>query len=253
MQVSSKSDFDSFKSYYQQDNIEIKEPIINRIINRSEYKMLISEYWDLNIYRMIWEILYETGMRPIEACALQIQNIGISERLICYKVYKPSKKKCLNGTFKQVYKSRTVPITKELTIKLKNYIDMNSYRIINGFLFPSFRVNGKHPHFSPRSLNKEMERLRIKFKGRWLKKNSQGHSLISPHSFRRSWITRHLNMYKNPPKTSRAIGHSDMKTTFGYYQELNMDDERLFVNRDKVVVCIPENISKEQTTLSNFI
>ncbi len=85
----------------------------------------------------------------------------------------------------------------------------------------------------PRSLNNELDRKR-KVLGlsnvRWFERTQFGDRVISPHSFRRSWIVRYLNKYKNPAECSRAIGHSDINTTFAYYQELNKDHLKEFVN-----------------------
>ena len=93
---------------------------------------------------------------------------------------------------------------------------------------------------NPRTLNREMDRIRKKLGGRWLKKNNEGDHFISPHSFRRSWITRWINQHPNtsPYEAAEAIGHSDPRTTFQYFQHTDELENKIeiFVKNNTVEI-----------------
>lgn len=91
-------------------------------------------------------------------------------------------------------------------------------------------MKGRYYHIHPRSLNNELDRKRQDLGGRWLEKTQYGDCLIGPHSFRRSWIVHYLDMFKDPAECARAIGHSDISTTYAYYQEIKKDHLVQFVN-----------------------
>jgi len=245
-----ETEWDRAIRYYRNETARIEQPLITRIITKKEYTQLISEYWDLHPYRIIFQLLYETGMRPIEASWLQIENIDIEKRQIGYKVAKPYQKK-VKDKFITVYKSRIVPITEDLASRLDRYIKLNDIRLRWGFLFPSYNFHTKSFHMNPRTLNSEMNRLRKKFGGRWLDKTSYGDHVISPHSFRRSWITRYLEKYGDIAGCSRDIGHNSLDTTFGYYQILHHDRLRNFVDSENITVNIPK-LAEDQTMLNEF-
>lgn len=247
MPASIETEWDRAIRYYKNEASVIEQPLRNRIIHRQEYKQLISLYWDLDPLRLIWEILYNTGMRPIEACWLQLDNLDLEKGEIAYKVSKPGRKETSKGIIK-VYKSRVVPIPEDLKNKLKKYLILNKDGFRYGFLFPAPSLQSKHPHINPRSLNFEMSRVRPKLGGRWLERNSYGDHLIGPHSFRRSWIVRYLDKYQNPAECSRAIGHNDINTTFGYYQEIKKNRLREFINSENIIIKVPK-ITSDQTTL----
>lgn len=214
---------------------------------------MLKEYWDLHYYRIIWELLWCCGMRPIEVCWLQIQNFSENFDQLGYKTakYKNVKK---YGKIIKTYKSRIVPIPPKLTQKIIDYIDMNKFMLNNGFLFPSLdRKRMKRGNFfmCPRTLNYEMNRLRPVLRGRFLEKNTHGDHLIAPHSFRRSWITRYMNQCKNPFKTAKAIGHADPNVTFQYYQDNNFEDLKDFVNAEYLDYRMPY-VPKDQTKLGDF-
>lgn len=228
--VKVETEFDRAMRYYKNEVSIVQHPLLSRTIKKEEYKLLISQYWDLATYRIIWEILWETGMRPIEACWLQLENIDLENKQIGYKIAKPSIKK-KNGKTTKVYKSRIVPISDYLTEKMKKYIELNNGSFRYGFLFPSPYLQSR-VYLNPRNLNNEMDRLRKIFGGRWLEKTSSGDHLIGPHSFRRSWIARYQRKCKDPMETARAIGHSSLEVSYGYYQEINKERMRMFVNEE---------------------
>ena len=245
-----ETEFDRAIRYYKNESSVIEQPLRNRIIKKQEYKQLLSQYWDLATYRIIWEILWETGMRPLEVCWLQLDNLGLENKEIGYKVSKPYNKK-VGDTIQHIHKSRIVPISEALSNKLREYIKLNKGSFRYGFLFPSPNLQSKHYHLNPRSLNKEMDRIRKILKSRWLERTSYNDHLITPHSFRRSWIVRYLDKYQNPAECSRAIGHNDINTTFGYYQEIKKERLRSFVNSEAVLMNVPK-ISGDQTNLMEF-
>lgn len=247
----SESSYDRSIRYYKNEVFEIEDPLVERIIRPDDYKKLLGQYWDLNIYRLIWEIMWDTGMRPIEACSLHADNLDLSHDLIKYKVSKPRNKKTPQNQNIKVYKSRITCISKMLSKKISDYIQMMGCRLRMGFLFPSYEINSKLPHINPRSLNKELDRIRETLGGVFIKRNSKGHHLIGPHSFRRSWISRHIRWTGNIAETSRAIGHSDVKTTYGYYYELMKEKTPVWVNNEYVNIKIPK-ISDDQTRITSF-
>jgi len=238
-----ETDFDRVLRYYRNECSEIEHPLRDRAIKKQEYLQLIKQYWDLNTYRLIWELLWTCGMRPIEVCWLQVQNFNEDFTLLGYKQAK-YRKIIKNGIIIKRHKPRVIPIPHKLAQKLRDYIDMNKLILHNGFLFPTFdreRMKKGLFYLNPRTLNFEMDKLRSILKGRFLETTSYGHHLIAPHSFRRSWIARYQDKYKNPYPS----------TTFKYYQENDLNDINVFINQTYLNVHIP-HLTKDQLTLQNF-
>lgn len=221
-----ETEFDRALRYYKHEVAEIEEPLRNRAVIEQDFKQLINTYPPTNMFRLIWELLWFTGMRPIEACWLQRDNFNEGFTELGYKVAKPRNIKQPDGTIKKSYKSRIVPIPLDLAIRLREYWQDEAKKCSPfGFMFPSFdkaRLKQGLFYMSRGTLNAELSNKRKELGSRWLLKNSKGHHLLGPHSFRRGWISRHIDMTQNPAETARAIGHNCLDVTYEYYQPKQM-------------------------------
>lgn len=224
--LSVETDLDRALRYYRNECSEIETPLRSRAITEEEFKALINLYVPTHRFRLIFELLWFCGMRPREACWLQRDNFNEDFTELGYKVAKPRRMPQLDGTVKNVYKSRIVPIPLDLSIRLKKYWEGVKMVSPFGYLFPgeslSTAAKGQF-YINPLSLNNDLTKKRAQLGGRWLQKISKGDHLLAPHSFRRSWITRHLDFTGNVAETARAIGHSDFNVTYQYYQPKDSD------------------------------
>ena len=221
-----ETEFDRAMRYYKNECSEVQQPLRSRAIEEEHFKQLISLYEPTNRFRIIWELLYFAGMRPIECCWLQRDNFDQQFLRLGYKCAKAIHQRQPDGTVKKIYKSRVVPIPENLAIRLSEYWQETKSISPFGFMFPSFsipRMKKGLYHIGASTLNMELSCQRVKLGGKWLQRNSYGHHLLSPHSFRRGWITRYMSESKNPFEVARAIGHKSPDTSYQYFQPRSME------------------------------
>jgi len=233
---------------------KVKEPPKHRSIRREEYKQLISKYHDRHRYRLMFELLWNAGMRPIEVCWLHRNNFNEDFTYGVYKVAKPIKEVTKKGEIK-IYKSRPLPIPKDLAKRISKYWEGIQFLSPYGYIFPTFvesRFRQYKFYMNPRILNKEMDKQRKEFKGRWLERNNDQTYCLNPRSFRVSWITRFGKKCKDIFKTAKAIGHTDPRTTATYFDPVDISEIRSFQNQQEVMIRVPE-ITMDQTLLTEYI
>lgn len=207
----------------------------------------------LHPFRLAWQILYESGMRPMEVCTLKIWDVDFDECSLNHNIYKKPKKKLKDGTEVKQVGRRKIPITRDLLERLKGFIWENRGSFLNGYLFIAPSLQSKYPHMNPRCLNWEMDKHREILGGRWLERIGNGNNdhLLGPHSFRRGWITRYIDRYNNPAECARAIGHNSMDVTFQYYKKVDVERLKEFVNADNIFMKNP-TITPDQKKLKEW-
>lgn len=253
MLVSAETWIDRAINEHDKKVCRVKKPLKKRSIDRNDYKKLISKYHDRNKFRLMFELLWNTGMRPIEVCWLHRNNFNEDFSFLEYKIAKP-KTEMIKEVITKVYKSREITIPNSLAKRILKYWEGINLISPYGYLFPSFQESRfrKHLFFmNPRIINKEMDSHRKVFGGRWLERNGDNSFLINPRSFRISWITRYGKKCKDIFKTAKAIGHSDPRTTACYFDPVNIEELRAFQNHQEVNVNVLE-ISTDQTLLNDF-
>ena len=213
-----ESTLERARRYYTKEISIVKNPLESRAIMREEHELLLTQYDPFNVFSLIWSLLWDSGMRPIEVCRLNRENFNDDYTKFGYKIGKP-KTITRDGKVYVISNARIIDLSPDLSSRLKVYAETSN--LPYGYMFPARVGQGRdHFHMPVATLNNEMDRKRKVLGGRFLLRNHYGHHLIAPHSYRRSWITRWVNQQKdsNPFETARCIGHQDPRTTMTYFQ-----------------------------------
>jgi integrase/recombinase XerC len=147
-----------------------------------------ADFQELRDY-LIFEILYQTGMRRAEICLLKDQSIDFKASLI--KVHGKRNKE------------RLIPFTNKLSDLMKYYLEQR-----NSFYdqpsFESFIVSNKAGVCYPQLINRAVEN-RVQFISGKLK--------ISPHTLRHTFATHLLNNGADLIAIKELLGHSSLEAT----------------------------------------
>lgn len=171
-------------------------------------------------YRLLFALIYGSGLRVSEACALEISDIDFSN----HKVYIRDGK---GG------RHRETILPQKLIVELSAYI---AERRPVKWLFPSrraiyeadtlFPIVVKTRPISPRSAQYEFDLARSQL-------NLAG--LVTIHSLRHSFAT-HLVEYSMPVfSVQRLLGHQHLRTTLGYLSSLGRPVVEDFSPLDRLV------------------
>lgn len=239
--------------YYKNECSRVLGPLSKRAITRTEYEELIRQYHSRQRYRLIFEILWNCGMRPKEACWLHRSNFSEDFRILEYKIGKP-KHKIINGIPVLVHKCRRIPIPEDLANRISKYWEGIKFISPYGYLFPSYcysRFKKYEFYINPLTLNWEIDKHRKLFGGRWLERTYEGDHVLGPRSFRISWITRYGKRCKDIFETAKAIGHDDPRTTAAYFDPVSMKELEQFQKEEEIRVNVPE-LCAEQTRLQAY-
>lgn len=209
--------FERVRRYYKYE-AEVERPLSDKSFTRQEIQQLFSIYEPWHKWGVIWRLMYETGMRPIELCHLHLDNFDFGDGILCYKVFKPRKKKKGDFYVKR-YKSRIVNLSDQCVAVVKQYIDLNKHSFIYGFIFPHLKDRHKIVMHT-RTLNNEFDRLRPILGGRFLDFESNGCHLLSPKSFRITAISV-CSEVLGVDKTSKYFCHEDPRVTLRYVRPAN--------------------------------
>ncbi len=139
--------------------------------------------------RTIFELLYSSGLRSSELCALKMRDIDLDERIIRVRQGKMSK-------------DRYVPVSEVATMFLLKYTERRYDREAPVFLS---KYGG---HLSPGSLNKRLSKY---FKGTEFEGKG-----ISAHSFRHTCATHLLEHGADLRYVQELLGHESIETTIVY-------------------------------------
>ena len=235
----------------------LETPLTERAITQKEHEQLISQFWELDKWHVMFSILWETGCRCVEACNMRVDMIDFERKKITYVIAKP-RTIIEKGQVRKVYKTRTCPVSESLTKKLKDYININASQLRWGYLFPNRNLYHKCKTMPPNYVNEVLDHAREKMGGRFLIKMPTGRDgkkrfLLSVHSWRRSFITRLVRQYRNlsPFEIARMIGHSKVETTYRYFMEENVEKLASFVESSSTSIK-SVGVTKDQQTLQSY-
>lgn len=180
-------------------------------INNPAYNRLAKEY------PIIFRLIYCCGLRPGEACSLEMKNVDTNAGIITI----------LNG---KRQKDRLVYLSQDLCRLLTRYIKFLQQQLIHlpEWLFPSLNP-GNHIGCSY---------LGVKFKLYWNQTNAAQNcdQVPTPHCLRHTFVVNRINSWTLAgmdldvmlPYLSRYLGHKSYKETFYYY---HMVDDALKIVR----------------------
>ena len=166
-----------------------------QIISESEMEKFFFAIPDKSIYdirdKCIFESIYSCGLRVSELISLEINKINLDDEYL--------------RVFGKGSKERLVPISNNLTLVLKNYIQNSRPLLLNKkknvqFLFLN-RFGNKISRQSVWSIFKK----KLKF--------ITNKSEYSPHSFRHAFATHMLNNGADIRVIQLLLGHVDISTT----------------------------------------
>ncbi|MBX3467758.1 MAG: tyrosine-type recombinase/integrase [Planctomycetes bacterium] len=146
--------------------------------------------------RAILEVLYATGLRNAELCALDLADVDHAEREVTVRAGKGEK-------------GRIVPITRSAHARLRDYLDdaraalASSHPDSGGALFLTARGRRVHGVHLLRLLREAARRA-------GMKKN------VTPHTLRRTFATALLRNGVNVRVIQVLLGHESLTTTAAY-------------------------------------
>ncbi|HMB01626.1 MAG TPA: site-specific tyrosine recombinase/integron integrase [Spirochaetota bacterium] len=195
-QSTTKLIYDALHFYYKNilkndmaiKNISIgkRRKKIHNILNKKEIKQIITYITDVK-QRLIFSLLYATGMRVSELSTLKIKDISLKERLIHIKEAKGKKDR-------YVTYSPALDNDLQCVMKNKKYTD---------YLFTG--KNGRH--FSNRTVQKIVHNVAA---------NAGIQKRVHPHLLRHTFATHMLEQKCNPLLLKKIMGHSSLTTTRQY-------------------------------------
>lgn len=143
-----------------------------------------------NKYSILFELMFLTGMRLIEARSLRSVDISDSEIIL---------EKTKTGAGRRI----ATPPFKKFQEKLFNYIDNNN----SEWAFPTEKDRSKHVSDAAcrKEFNSRLKRLGIKYK-------------YTPHTFRGAFMTRNLRNGAVLFDVQDIVGHTSADTTKMYYR-----------------------------------
>jgi integrase len=213
-----------------------------------EFLILMDSYHRLDIYRIIILIMAFCGLRVSEACALNRHQFNEDYTEFKYRINKP--KSIITQTTTQVtYKVRKVIVPNWLAKDISDYVQLNE-PLRNGYLFPSYYR--KNPHIQGSAVRNHLvsKRRQLGLTRVWkvvlfANGKKQNHYAISPHSFRRFYISKMFMKYYDKGidnalvKVGKILGHErPLRTTSIYLaqnQILSQDDFVLRTKLDKQI------------------
>lgn len=154
------------------------------------------------IIKIIYKLLYCTGLRVSEAVNLKIENVDLDSGLLFIK----------NTKFN---KERIIPVSKSLLIELKTYYNnVHRFKSINVYFFPS--PNGGN--YSPSTIYKLFREILwdagISHSGKGPRLHDLRHT-FTVHCLKK-WVENNDDLIKLLPYLSTYLGHSDLRGTQHY-------------------------------------
>lgn len=229
-----------------EDNGRIPKQRHNYFMSLHELGQLLNylrNYYDPKFELMIL-IELGLGLRCSEAAAISIHDFTDDFKFLNYRQAK---------TNKMIYKE---PVPETVRLKIKEYIRLNSHRLINGYLFGT--NNGKGFFYSTETIGAFWSKWRrgcAKFYNNpaWLEKyNVNGRIVryrIGSHSLRRLHRTYLASKLQNDFIVAKICHYNDIKTLTIYRNEFELLEQRdslilpvmnpLMADLDKEVVNVP--------------
>ena len=166
-----------------------------QIISENEMEKFFNAIPDKSIYdirdKCIFESIYSCGLRVSELVSLEINKINLDDEYI--------------RVFGKGSKERLVPISNNLTLVLKNYIQNSRPLLVNKKRNVQFLFLNKFGNKISRQSVWSIFKKKFKF--------ITNKSEYSPHSFRHAFATHMLNNGADIRVIQLLLGHVDISTT----------------------------------------
>lgn len=160
-------------------------------------------------HKVIVLIMLDCGLRVSECIELKYNDFDFKNRLVIVRSLKKRKKQLI----------RKVPLSDRLYQLLALFLSKKSNIQSTDYLFPS--KTKKDEHITRSSVNKFLERLRVKL----------NYPFLNPHSLRHSFGTHHISNGTPLENIKLMLGHTKYDTTLIYSQ---IPERLLKANIDKV-------------------
>lgn len=147
--------------------------------------------------RLIFEVMYVSGLRISEACALRLDDVDLQEMEIL-----------VNG---KGNRQRIVPFGEKTLSLMQRYLKFSRPEIVKKKNVPYFFVSKKGGKLDRKSVWKSLQKYLIR---------ASINKKITPHTFRHSFATHLLQNQADLRVVQELLGHSDISTT-QIYTHLN--------------------------------
>lgn len=186
-----------------------------------EYKKFISQVDD-EIYNMLFELIFTTGVRKGEALALQVKDVLPTKEINITKTYSEKTNKgfyTIHNTPKTFSSIRKVMLPNKTYINLLKYIKDNNIKP-NQFLF-----------FKDRPIPETTLRRYFDF---YIEKANV--TKITIHELRHSHASMLINANEPISVVSKRLGHANIEETLNTYTHVLPSEQKELANRlDKLI------------------
>ncbi len=140
--------------------------------------------------QLLFEVLFETGIRRSELVSLKLQNVDLTERQI--KVYGKGRKE------------RVIPFGESLRSRIERYLELRSEKVGESeVFFVSLKNKGLKGDDVYQIVHRKLEKV-------------SGLARRGPHVFRHTFATAMLNNGADLLSVKELLGHSSISTTVRY-------------------------------------
>ncbi|OBG47702.1 hypothetical protein A5669_05135 [Mycolicibacterium fortuitum] len=187
---------------------EVPQP--PQIVSRSDFRRLLDACNTVRD-RFLFSLLFETGARIGEALGMRHEDLRMADASVRIKPRHND-----NGARVKNWKSRTVPVNRELFALYANYIDIEYGAIDSDYVFVNIgRGRRGHP-LTYSSVYGLVKRLR----------RDTGITGFCPHHLRHTFATDLIRRGTDWHVLQLLLGHSSAQTTMATYSHLTVGDAR---------------------------
>ena len=194
--------------------------------------------------RAVFELMYSSALRIGEVSALDIQDIDLSERILCVRQGKGGK-------------DRFIPFSQTAAEYLKRYLEMTRTAIRGNFTGHYPNPGDENAVFIGETGRLKPDKIRDRFHY-FLKKCGLTRPNLTPHSIRHSTATHLLEAGADVRYVQELLGHEDIQTTVRYthlrlegikrvYKSYHPRENRLYLEVDEKYL---QDVNALQTELA---
>lgn len=182
---------------------------IPRILSPIEVQRILDSCEHLRD-RLLFAVLYDTGVRIGEALGLRHEDLAVAEREVTVR-----RRVNTNGARSKSSRSRTIPVSAELIRLYADYLSGEYGDLDSDYIFVNLwgRPHGRAMTYA--AVHDLIRRLR----------RDTGID-FDPHWFRHTYATRMLREKVPVEVVSKLLGHASLTTTISTYEHLSSDDAR---------------------------
>lgn len=184
---------------------------ITNVLTESKLKKVLDMPNELTYYgfrdKVIFELMYNTGLRREEVCNLELYDLNLEEKTIFVRQGKGKK-------------DRYVPMGVYLEKYLKEYIEKVRPVLVEGYEENRLFIDKRKHAMTPNTLG-----------GLVRKYSRQAHEEFSCHTFRHSFGTHMLKHGANILHISKILGHENIDSTQIYTRVYPRDLKKIILER----------------------